>query len=263
MMNTSTHETRTPSRGSALGLGLGLGLGALLALGACSGDAIDTPTQTDYDEVAQSTSPVIVRDMASNRTAIQVTRGSLPLWLVLQGDGTLSGDDGALHWSIALTCFDAQGTVQVACGETTDRADLAIDVDGTLTLGGWDGSLDAHRHWTLSGLTTDTVGASGTTSVQASSTFESMSSHVMRSFASDYDGSYDLSIPADDPALARGSIHGMVVADRTGSGPGGDASAHFEVTVDVTLDGSGIATVSLDGTARYRLDLHTGAVTRL
>ncbi len=175
----------------------------------------------------------------------------------------MAGDDGGLHWELSLTCFDAGGNQQDTCGDTTDRADMAIDVNGSLTLGGWDGSLDAHRHWTFSDLTTDTIGASGDTRVKASSQFESMSKQVMRSFQTDYDARYDLSIPRDDAALADGQIHGMVVADRQGSGPNGGSSAHFEITVDVTLDGSGIATVSLDGNAAYQLDLHTGELTRL
>ncbi len=241
---------------------LGLGLGAVMAMGACSSSGGDTPTHSDYDEVAQSMSPVIVRDMDSNQTAIRVTRGDLPLWLSFQTDGTVGGKDGGLQWSISLTCYDSAGNEQASCGDTTDRADMAVNVSGSLTLGGWDGSLDAHRHWTFASLTSDTVNANGDTRVQASSTFESMSKQVMRSFETNYDGSYNLSIPRDDPALATGEAHGMVVADRQGSGPNGDASAHFEITVNVTLDGSGIATVTLDGNATYQVNLHTGEVTR-
>lgn len=242
-----------------------LSLPLLLAVPGCSDD-VDQPTDADYDDIAQGVAPLVTHDLAADGTlavSIDLAAGDAPSFLQAEANGTLSGAFGGLSWDVSITCRDALGDELPLCGETTDSASLSLSLTGSLETERLTASVDIGHDCAIEGLQGDAIEATGETHVAANTRFTGLFHPIERSFELDYDASYDVTVPRDDPAAAQGAVAASVDARRNGSGPNGSFDRHFAVAVDVELPGDGTAILSLDGVARYRLDLETGALIKL
>jgi len=123
--------------------------------------------------------------------------------------------------------------------------------------------VSASGTWTLAGLQSSEVTATGDADPVASSTFTPRWNNETRTFDLDLAKSYALTFPVGDVAAVRGALHSSVDVQRTRSGGNVDVDRRFAIDVVSDLPGDGTAIVTLDGAARYRVDLLTGDVTSL
>src|SRR5262249_53917217 len=111
---------------------ISLGLGVLL-LGAAG---CHRPTEQEYDDVATHVGALSADapggDSEPAREPAGAAKGGLPDGLPRMGMGTITGKRGQLTYDFDLTCKDAMGQVQSACGDTTDSAHLVLHWTGDL-----------------------------------------------------------------------------------------------------------------------------------
>lgn len=243
-----------------------LGL-ALLATGAlaCSED-IDEPTQEDYDEVAQAIGPLVAQDVGAQGTIATLNasaRGTSVAEFQSLAPSSRSNVGGNLEWSLDVACTDAAGIALDVCDDRTDGAVADASFDGALDLPNYQASLSASGRWTLAGLQSDEVTATGDASLVASSVFTPWWRDEVRTLDLDVDKSYELTFPVADPGAVRGTLSKSVDIRSTRTNENVDIDKRFVIDVLVELPGDRTALVTLDGTARYEVDLETGAVTRL
>lgn len=237
-------------------------VGLAVLAGACGNEA-DTPTDEDYEDIAQSVAPLIRKDLAADggvMLSAQLAVGAQPIWLAINASGEASGNAGSLKWSLAASCTDQNNVASNVCSESASSARVTSNVDGMLMLPNFSAELTADLDWSISGLQTDTLSAQGQTSVHAATSSSGVFRPVMRSFELDFDARYDLKIPRANPELASGSLTAKIDAHRRVVGTNQDREGHFVVDAAVTLDGSGNAIIKLDGNASFKLDLSSGAL---
>jgi hypothetical protein len=239
-------------------------LAALAAVPACASDA-DVPTQADYDEVAEALAPLVAQDLGAGGTLATVAtaaRGQ-SVAALRAAAGATAASGASLEWSIEVECRDATGTVQASCNAETDTALVTAGFDGSLELGTYRASLTANGRWSLAGLQSGPVTATGEQVLGAASSFTSTWRNETRTFDLEVSKSYELSFPTLDPRDVRGELSGSVFAHRTRVNPNVDIDKRFDIDVAIELAGDRTAVLVLDGVARYRLDLDTGAITPL
>ena len=226
------------------------------------------PTDADYDDVAVAVGALVANDsggeVGSMEDSVSLAQGVVPSGLSSQtGDGNYEGTFLGLHYAYTLTCKDVNGTTLGACDATTDSANLVVDWGGELHLSFYDGSVTRTGDWTLSGLSTSMAHFDGHGTFDVSSEFRNPFNGAIRTFLLDYDGQYsDVTYDLVDSRFAGGSIVYTVHAHRTRTGPGRDVDAEFDMLVTIQFDGSGSATMTLDGERIYLVNLASGDVTK-
>lgn len=236
----------------------------LLALATGCGTDVDTPTEEDYQEIAQSVAPLVRAELSSDggaQLSAQVAVGQGPAWLSVQANGEVGGTLGQVNWSLDASCQDVNDQPLDLCDSTTNSARVASSFDGMLTLPNYAASVSAEVDVSVSGLQTDTLVATGETSIDASTQFTGIFRPVSSSFALDFDASYELTIPVQDPGAIQGTLRGSIDAQRRVTGTNNDRDAHFIVDAVITIDGSGSAIITLDGQASFSLNLASGELT--
>jgi hypothetical protein len=245
-------------------------LGGLLMASACgSSDEGDVMARADYDDVAQGMGTVVANgnagggDTASLSDSVELALGGMPLGFHLDASGSINGSRAGLQYDYTLTCEDAAGTSLEACGSTTDSATVSIDWSGELSLPNFIASVDRSGEWTIDGLQGDTAELNGSSDFTYSAELHSVFRDEVRTWDLDYSADYDaVLITTDDHVAVGGAIHYAIDAKRTVSS-NHDLDAHFVLEGDLTFNGDGSANLVLDGTQTYRIDLQTGACTRL
>ncbi len=240
-----------------------LGLAALAT--ACA-DEPDKPTETDYEDLAQSVAPLIRHELAVDGGATlsaEVAVGDAPFWLSINASGDANGNAGSVKWSLSASCTDGNNVSSGVCTETSTSTQVVSSLDGMLTLPNFSAELSAKLDWSISGLQTETRTAKGQTTIHAVTNSSGILRPVMSSFELDFDAHYDLLVPRDNPGLSSGSVEASIDAHRRVVGANRDSETHFVVDVAVTLDGSGNAILTLDADATFRLDLSSGTLVRI
>ncbi len=239
-----------------------LGLAAML-LGSVACSGVDQPTQQDYDQVAQAIGPLVAQDVGAGGALSTITASARGKSAGAVLPETRTAAAGDLSWTIDVKCSDAAGAAQDVCNELTDSAIATASFDGEIALPNYQASVSASGTWTLAGLQSTEVTATGDADLTASSTFTPRWNNETRTFDLDLAKSYDLTFPVGDVAAVHGSLHSSVDVQRTRSGGRFEVDRHFAIDVAVELPGDGTAIVTLDGTARYLVNLQTGDVTSL
>lgn len=251
-----------------------------LSLAACtsssSSSTTQPPTSADYEDTAQAISSSIVTgqggtagagDIIAMRDAMSIARGRLPIGFVLGSDGWIHGDHMGIDNSFMVTCKNAAGTVLAKCDATTDSATVAIKWTGNLDTPSFTASIDREGTWTITGLTTATATFSGDSSFSLDTKVTSIFHQgVTATDTFDATASYKaITIATADRQVTGGSASFEIKGHRTVTGtPMGkdDVDKSFDVTAAITFNADHTATLVLDGTQTFTIDLTTGKITK-
>jgi hypothetical protein len=231
---------------------------------ACTTDNKDSNiTQDEYDDVAQSVGASTATsggggDAGAMADVVLIAKGGMPLGFTVNGSGSIVGTHLGLDYSYMLTCKDAAGTTLVACGPTTDSADASLMWSGNLSLPNLSTSVTRDGSWSVSGL----QGTTATFNGNGSFTYDAMISNpnviVTTAYHFDYNASYDAVLVDTSSKLATGgSVQYEIDASKAVNG---STTQSFSLTADVTFNADSTATIVLDGTHEYSLNVATGVV---
>ncbi|HET7504793.1 MAG TPA: hypothetical protein VFK02_27410 [Kofleriaceae bacterium] len=239
-------------------------LGSVLA--ACSSSSKQaTPEQ--YDDTAQAIASTTATgngggDVASMADTVTISLGAVPQGFTLMGDGHFQGSRLGVDYSYAITCKSLAGVVG-ACGPTTDQATVDVAWSGTLATANLDASVSRNGSWSVAGLQTDTATFSGDSTFSFDATVHSIfRPGVTATYTFDASASYDaIRIATADRHIIDGSASFDVSAHSQVTGAGSnDSEASFEVHAELTFHADHTASLVLDGSRSYTLDLTTGLV---
>jgi hypothetical protein len=236
---------------------------------ACSSSGDHQPTAQEYDDVAQQVGRTTSTgggggEVGSLHDAVAISLGTVPLGLSLSLDGHIDGSRLGVDYDYQVTCKDASGTPLATCSAATDRADVAVAWSGTLVLPDLTASVDRHGAWTLTGLQTDRVTLDGDGRFSFDSDVKSIFRAAESTYHLAYDASYDAVVvdkTSGNPIA--GTIHYAIAAAHTETAEGTTTTSSFDVDAEVTFTGDGKASLVIDGSERYTIDLATGLVIRI
>lgn len=239
---------------------------------ACSSS--NQPTREEYDDTAQAIASTTATsgsggtsggDVASMADTASLALGVTPQGITLMGDGHFQGSRLGVDYSYSLICKSVAGVVSV-CGPTTDQATATVAWSGNLTSANVDASVSRTGSWTVTGLQSATATFAGDSSFSFDATLRSIfRPGVTATYAFDASASYDaVRISTVDRKVIDGSASFDLTAHHTVTGAGNDnVNASFEVQAEITFHADHTATLVLDGSQRYSLDLTTGVVVRV
>lgn len=254
-----------------------------LSIAACSSSTTTSPaTSADYDDAAQtiaastaasSGSTVAAGEVLAMADSVSIALGRLPLGFLRGGDGRIHGSRMGVDHSFTVTCKDAAGATLAQCDKTTDSATVEVSFAGDLKTPNLTASVDRQGTWTVSGLQSATATFNGDSSFSLDTTLTSIFHQgVTSSFTLDATAAYDaITIATQDRQVTGGTAtfdlktHRTVTGTGTGSGTGmgpHDVDKTVEIHAVLTFNGDGTATLVLDGTHTFTIDLKSGRVHR-
>jgi hypothetical protein len=263
-----------------------LGLSIAACTSSTSSSTTTSPATTaDYEDTAQTIASSTVTgggsggggggvsfgDVLVFGDALSIARGHLPLGFLHDSDGHFRGHLMGVGHDFTVTCKDAAGAVQTACGSTTDSATLTLKVTGDLMTPNFSSSIDREGSFTITGLQGATATFDGSSSFSLDTSLMSVfHPGVSSTFTFDATAAYKaITIATADRTITGGSASFEVKAHRTvtGTGSGSSGSNHdvdksFDVHADLTFNADQTATLVLDGMHTFTIDLKTGKVTK-
>lgn len=234
---------------------------ALLATG-CQQQS-DQPTQQDYNDVASSVGTLVAGgggELTSIKDSVGTAQGDIPAGFSSSGSGELQGTRGGLSYSYEVLCTDADGVTMAACDATTDSASLVVEWSGRYDGDFWQFEIARTGEWRVTGLQSDVAVFTGDGTFDVSSALQSLDGKSERSFDLSYAASYDIHWDMVAERVIEGTITYDVHAERHAEGQGGEGDAVFDISAEITFDGSGTARLVLDGSHSYDIDIATGLV---
>ncbi|MBI2892334.1 MAG: hypothetical protein HYY06_02200 [Deltaproteobacteria bacterium] len=231
-----------------------------LAVGCQSG-----PTDADYDDVAASVAALTANesggDVGSMDDSIAAAQGETPEGLTASGSGSFQGDRLGLEYEYAVTCLDEAGQTMAICDSTTDSARLTVAWSGELTLPRYSASVSRTGDWTVTGLEDETAQFDGEGTFDLQSEFQALFTDETRTANFSWDAEYEaIRFRVADGMPISGEARFAVHLERTRERGGRSVDAEFDIDGVLTIDGNGGATLVLDGSRSYHVDLATGAV---
>lgn len=258
-----------------------LALGALalaLAVAGCSDDK-SSPT-SPAPTLSQNDADDLVQQVAANTVATNfgtfVETDQLPPGAALrmrrampaaaQWDTAFS--TGPLNFEFTVLLYDTLGNQMTRFKpDTTWRLVETSRITGSVALANYLSSMEHNGTLTLTGMRAqdDTATFNGTALDTAYSVFQSSIRSVTRYFhISTTRTIANVRVPkAADADPTSGTITWVVTAQRLRSSSRGDVEATLNATIVLTFNGTPFPTITVTGGWRYRLDLDTGAITRL
>jgi hypothetical protein len=243
-------------------------LGSLIA--ACSSSSTQaTPEQ--YDDTAQAIASTTATgggggDVASMTDSVNIALGTMPLGFALSGDGHIHGSRLGVDYSYAITCKNLAGTALSICDHTTNQATVEVAWSGNLASPNLDAMVSRTGMWSVTGLQTDTATFSGDSSFSFDTTLRSVfRPGVTATYTFDTSAAYHaVRIATADRKVIDGSATFDLDAHRTVTGTGkNDVDASFSVHAELTFHADHTATLVLDATRHYTIDLTTGVVVKV
>jgi hypothetical protein len=239
-------------------------LGSLLALPlvACSASSNGAAQDSDYDDVAQNVGTTTASrsggDIQAMADVVLVASGNIPLGFTLGADGHVDGNFLGIDYSFTIVCRNGQGTILADCNSTTQLVDAKLDWSGSLALPNFSTTMTRHGDWSLMNMQESTVKLAGNGTFSFDSSITNPSTSVTAAYHFDYDAAY-MSVFIDKASrlATSGEIQYDISASKTVSG---QSPSSFSIHADVTFNGDATATITLDGSHRYSLDLTTGIV---
>ncbi|HEX2690535.1 MAG TPA: hypothetical protein VHN14_28160 [Kofleriaceae bacterium] len=240
---------------------------------ACSSSSKPTPEQ--YDDTAQAIATATATggsggtsssggDVAAMADTVSLSLGVVPQGITVMGNGSFQGSHLGVNYSYSLTCKSVAGVVGV-CGPTTDQATVSVAWSGNLTSTNLDASVNRTGNWTITGLGSDTATFAGDSSFMFDATVRSIfRPGATATYSFDASASYHaVRLSTQDHKVIDGSASFDVTAHSMVTGAGSnDSSASFDVHADITFKADHTATLVLDGSQHYSLNLDTGIVIR-
>lgn len=236
---------------------------SVLALAVTGCQKSDEPTQQDYNDVATSVGGLVAGaggELTSIQDSVGTAQGEIPAGFSASGSGQIEGTRGGLTYSYEVTCAGADGATMAACDETTDSASLVVDWSGSYDGDYWQFEISRTGEWSVTGLQSDVAVFTGHGTFDVASTSQSLDGRRQRSFDLSYAASYDIQWDMVAEQVLEGSISYDVHAERHVDGQAVDRDAVFDISAEVTFDGSGTARLVLDGSHSYDIDIATGLV---
>ena len=238
----------------------------LLLIGCASNDQIP-PSDLEYDDLALSVGSTVAMpsgggELGAFGDVVAIAHGVVPKGFALGTDGTISGKHTGLGYSYKLLCRNAQGTVG-ACDGTTVAADAQVSWTGALQLPDTGMQFDRSGPWAVSGLTQGVATANGTATLAYDSRVANPDRGTVSTYHLSYAATYD-NVAYDTAALKAlgGDITYALDVIRTETRQAQVVQSEYVVDATIALLGDGTATMGLDGTHQYTLDLATGIVVR-
>jgi hypothetical protein len=229
----------------------------------------DEPTESDYNDVALAVGSMVAGNGSDGEVGemtdvIALSGGEMPDGMTASGDGTINGQRGTLTYSFAIDCKDAAGATQSECDETTDQAAVQVDWSGSIDWPRYDATVTRTGDWTLSNIQSGVAEFNGDGTFDVDSEFTSLDGNRTRTFQLAYAANYDgILIDVDTHVVQGGVASYSIAASRTASNRFRDVEAEFDMDAVVTFHGNGSATLELDRSRSYNIDLNSGAVTGL
>jgi hypothetical protein len=254
-----------------------------LSIAACSSSATSSAPQpasaADYEDTAQTIASSTVTgqggatgatgagDIFAMRDALSLVRGRLPIGFALRSDGRFHGDHMGIDNSFMVICKDAAGAVQAKCDQTTDSATVDVKWTGDLKTPNFTASIDREGTWTITGLQGATATFNGSSSFSFDTTMTSIFHQGVTSTDTfDNTASYSaITLTTADHEITGGSASFEVKGHRTVTGTAmgkNDVDKAFDVKAVLTFNADHTATLVLDGTQTFTIDLQTGKLTR-
>jgi len=253
------------------------------SIAACtSSSPTSPPSAADYEDAAQIISSSLVTSNDSGRAglgirggdlivfadAVSLARGRLPFGFAREDDRHCHGNLLGVDHAITITCKDAAGTELAKCDSTTDSATITLNQTGTLQTPRLTASVDREGTFTITGLQSDTATFNGDSSFSLDTTLMSVfHPGVTSTLMSDATSSYDsITFTTQDRQITGGSASFELSAHRavTGTPMGSnDVDKSFDVTAEITFNDDQTATLVLDGTQTFTIDLTTGKITKV
>lgn len=263
-----------------------LGLSITACASSPSSSTTTTPaTNADYEDVAQTIASSTVTgsggtgtagaslgagDVIAIRDAVSLARGVMPFGFLRDHDGDehhFHGDRMGLGNAVTITCKDASGAVQTACDKTTDSATVDLKMTGNLMTPNFTASIDREGSWTITGLQSATATLDGTASFSLDTTIHSIFHQgVTSTLMFDNTAAYKaITVTTADREITGGSASFEVKGHRTVTGTANgsnDVDKSFDVKAELTFNADHTATLVLDGTQTFTIDLKTGRVSK-
>lgn len=244
-----------------------------LSIAACSSSSSTTPaTSADYDDAAQtiaastatsSGSTVQAGEVLAMADSVSLSLGRLPLGFLRGGDGRFHGDRMGINHDFTITCKDATGATLAQCDKTTDSATVEVQFSGDIKTPNLTASVDRQGTWTITGLQSATATLNGNSSFSLDSSLMSIFHQgVTSAFTLDATAAYDaITISTADREVTGGKATFDLKTHRTVTGTAmgsNDVDKTVEIHADLTFNGDGTATLVLDGTHTFTINLKSG-----
>lgn len=259
-----------------------LGLSIAACTSSSSSSQTSPATPADYEDAAQTIASSTVTggaggaigggDVIVFADALSLARGRLPLGFVRDDDHHFHGGLMGVNHAVTITCKDASGAALTVCNNTTDSATITLKQTGNLDTPNFMASVDREGNFTITGLQSATATFDGDSSFSLDTTLHSVfHTGVTSTFTFDATASYKaITIATADHQITGGSASFEVKAHRTvtGTGSGGGSGANhdvdksFDVHADITFNANHTATLVLDGTHTFTIDLTTGKIVK-
>jgi hypothetical protein len=253
-----TNQTRTSRLAHAV---RPFAAASALALAITGCQQNDQPTQQDYNDVAGSVGTLVAGgELASIKDSVGTAQGDIPAGFSSSASGELQGTRGGLSYSYEILCADAGGVTMAVCDATTDSASLVVEWSGNYDGDFWELQIARSGEWRVTGLQSDVAVFTGDGSFDVSSVLRSLDGQSERSFDLSYAASYDIEWDMVTERVIEGTITYDVHAERHAEGEGAGGDAVFDISAEITFDGSGTARLVLDGSHSYDIDIATGVV---
>lgn len=263
------------------GLSIAAGMLAVLTTG-CGKDAAPTAATPRRSEMTSQAAKDIAAQFGSTlsrQNGLAFNRvGGTTLQAMARGQGAVASrtgekvltDEAEFSWSFSVTFFDADGRQQITFDpSTTARLAVLAKARGRVTTAEQQASIGTRRSLDVDGiLPAETeIEIDGALNDTASCLFKARDGSLERRYFIVASGSLtdvrQLKDETVNPYPLSGTAKWQVTADAFERNSEGEASAHYEASVEVTFNGTEYPTITVDKRWRYSVDLETGAVTEI
>jgi len=232
----------------------------------CAGS--DTPTEADYDDVAQALTAVVVTDNEGGEVgamidASSVARGDGRLTLQLDASGKYSGNHLGLDYAYTATCSNAEGAPLAACDKSSDSADVTVSFSGELTLPRLSAAVVREGSWQLSGLQSEQVTFAGDSELTVNTQLESLFRDATRAYRLNYVASYEgVVLDKATRRVVGGKVTYNIDSERMATGTRGESEAQFNIDGVLEFKADGTASLTLDRSHTYNVHMGSGGLTK-
>ena len=237
----------------------------LLSLGTAVGCLpVDEPTSDEYDDVAVAMASVLVTDDNGDVSAMKevslIVQSTPPDDLDAEGEVYVGGT-ASFEYTYTVRCHDVSGAALDTCDDAADEAEASVDWSGALSSTRYDTEVERSGSWRVSGIQSDVVSFSGSSTFNLDSEFTALARDVTRAYALNYTADYDDVRYLRDADALEGTVTFEVHADRHAQRRSTTVEASYDMDATLTFHGDHTATLVLDGLRTYRLDTQTGSLT--
>jgi hypothetical protein len=237
--------------------------GTCLVAATCSvGCNTDIATETDYDDVAQALTSVVVTDngggdIGSMVDSTTIAIGSPDISIQVEAGGKYVGTHLGLDYAYEVSCGASK-----TCDRTTDRADVKLKWSGDLALPYMTSKVERQGTWKLSNIQSGVVIIEGASEFTLDTDMQSIFRVANRNYHLGYSADY-ASVRLDrlTRRITGGSVKYEIDAERTGATEH-KSDATFHISGELTFNSLGAATLTLDGHYSYAIDTTTGVVVK-